>query len=134
MSEPAKPKEDYILRYQKVIMYKIIDAELEETVEQIFLVDVELDTKKYLEKQPCGCDYGSDIKAHQFFVKPVGVFARCRIQGTTWGLIPDAIRNKTYPWSRIVKKKKLTILEAKALFATKKFVATPDIIIYLAVR
>jgi len=133
MSEEVK-KEDHILHYQKVVMYKVIDPELEDTIEQLFLVDVELDTKKYLEKQPCGCDYGSDVKAHEFFVKPVGVFVRCRIQGTTWGLVPDAIRKKTFKWSKIVKKKKLTVLEAKKLFASKKFVATPDIIIYLATR
>jgi len=129
-----KPKQDHILKYQKIVMYKVFDPEAEETIEQLFLVNMELDTKKYLEKQPCGCDYGSNVEAHQFFVKPVGVFVRCRIQGTTWGLVPDAIRNKTYPWSRIVKKKKLTVLEAKALFASKKFVATPDILIHLATR
>jgi len=132
--EAKQQEESHILKYQKIVMYKIFDPEAEETIEQLFLIDVELNTKEYLEKQPCGCDYGSNVKAHQFFVKPVGVFVRCRIQGTTWGLVPDAMRKKTFPWSRIVKRKKLTVLEAKALFASKKFVATPDILIFLATR
>lgn len=135
MSETEKPKkEDHILRYQKVIMYKVFDVELEDVKEQLWLVDIELDTKKYLEEQPCGCSYGSNVKAHKFFIRPIGVFVRCRIQGTTWGLVPDAIRKQTFKWSKITKKKKLTVLEAKALFATKKFIATPDIIIFLATR
>ena len=130
----VKKQDDNKLFYQKIVMYKVFDPEEEQMVNQLFLIDVEFDSEAYLEKQPCGCSYGNNIKAHNIVHKPIGLYLVCRIQGTTFGLLPDVVRNKVYPWVKIVKRKKLSTLEAKALFASKKFVATPDIIIHLATR
>jgi len=127
----SETKETNTFTYQTIKKWKIYNPNEENFVSQLFLVTIEFDKQKYLQKHPCGCDYSQNVKAHKFIKMPSGVFIKCLSQKTTIGIIPDIEKGKPYSWIKIIKKKKLTKNEARRLFSSKKFVATPDIIIFI---
>jgi len=126
------------MKYQTIKMWKRYDPDARfgagDFVNQIFLVDVEFSEEKFLELHPCNCNFPRDLNAHEFIKMPSGVFLKCKVQGTTEGIKPDILMGQSEPageWVKILKVKPLSSQEARQLFASKKFVASPDIIIHL---
>jgi hypothetical protein len=126
------------MRYEKIQLIKVYEPSaklgLGDFVNKLHIVDLTFDEEKFLEEHPCNCSRPRDLKYHQFVKMPTGVFMKCLIQNTTEGIKPDILMSQDKPagsWIKIHSIKPITDAEARRLFATKKFVATPDQIIYL---
>jgi len=125
------------MKYQTIKMWKKYNPDARygagDFVNQIFLVDVEFSEEKFLELHPCNCPYPRDLNAHEFIKMPSGVFLKCKVLGTTEGIKPDLAMGSSepMPYVKILKTRPLSNDEARQLFATRKFIAEPHVLIHL---
>jgi len=125
------------MKYQTVKMWRKYDADAHygagDFVNQIFLVDIEFDEEKFLDLHPCNCSQPRNLNAHIFQKMPSGTFLTCKISGTTEGIKPDLVMGSSepMPYVKILKTRPLSNDEARQLFASRKFVAEPHILIHL---
>ena len=123
------------MKYETIKMWKVFNPNASfgsgDFINQIFLVTLAFDEEAFLNIHPHVCSRGQDVEAHEFVKKPSGVFMKCLVQGTTEGIKPDIEQGKPFEWVNIIETKQISDNEARRLFASKKFVATPDIILHL---
>lgn len=122
------------MKLEQIKMWRVYDPDERKFINSLWLVTMEFDEQAYLDSYPCPCgSEGRNLKYHKFIKQPSGIFWRCNIQRTAQGVIPTIDKGKPYPWITILKKKEISKAQARKLFVTQKskFVATPDIILFL---
>jgi len=125
------------MKYQIVRLSKRFDANARygqgAFIGQLFLLDIEFSEQGYLDRNPCPCSRGRDSSVHEFISKPTGLFLKCKVQNVVSGLIPDVPLGSIdpYGWVTLQKVKPISNYEAREIFASKKLVASPDVVIHL---